>query len=490
MSRRPLAVAATVLLVLPVAACSEGGGVGRRDGGTGGVLDAGPGLVPECGEGLRDCPTGFVCAAVMGVPRCVPDPDRPPPGDGTDCRPCEAPGECRMGVCVQPSASGRVCEFDPECGMGELCIAGRCTPDPRIPTPCRDGACPAPFVCGPDGFCRCTTTTDCPIGLECMEGSCVPGPGGDACVADAECPADYVCEAGRCRTRTLCDIEHPDLAGRWMMTSTLRLREALPSWLSDFLDAVEEPFAFLGGTTTCIDWSGLPDWVDTAICDLVRPYLDRYLPPWSRPVFRAISDLNDVIGTWVVDETMTLRPGTVRDSYRGSHTWNRVTFMYRDMPVVGDPADILDWRFSPSDFNALAVCGYFHIERHPIHVSIGSIVAWLIDALIYEVSGHRWSGLRAALTDLADGFCAGLARAAEDNIDYRDVGSRVMSLCSSLVSAAIDRAIRAVLDARIGADAITLQGSAPISGPGSLRMGVWNGTLLGRGFTGDFDAWR
>jgi hypothetical protein len=396
-----------------------------------------------------------------------------------------------MGVCVQPSPSGAVCEFDSQCAMDELCIAGRCTPDPRIPVPCGEAMrCPSPFVCGPDGYCHCVTTTDCPIGLECRSGTCTPGPGGDACVADRDCPAESVCEAGRCRPRTLCDIENPDLSGSWMMTSTLRLREALPAWLSDLLDAVEEPFAFLGGTTTCIDWSGLPDWVDRAICDLVRPYLDRYLPPWSRAVFRAISDLNDVLGTWTIDETMTLRPGAVRDSYRGSHTWNRVTFIYRDMPVTGDPEDILDWRFSPSDFNALAVCGSFHIERHSIHVSIGSIVAWLVDVLIYETSGHRWSGLRDALTDIADGFCAGLARAAEENIDYRDVGPTVMRLCSGIVSSAVDTAVRAVREARIGADAITLQGTAPIGGPRSLRMGTWNGTLLGRGFTGEFDAWR
>lgn len=481
------------LLAHLLAGCSSGSPVRPADAGTPGdggapLLD---GAAPaECTADGDDCPAGFVCAAVMGTPRCVPDPDRPPPGDGTDCRPCKAPGECRMGVCVQPSPSGAVCEFDGECADGELCIAGRCTPDPRIPVPCGEAmSCPGAFVCM-EGLCRCTATTDCPIGLECVAGACVPGPGGDACVADADCPSDYVCEAGRCRPRTLCDIENPDLAGTWTMVSTLRLREALPGWLDSFLEAVEEPFAFLGGTTTCIDWDGLPAWVDSAICDLVRPYVDMYLPPWSRAVFRAISDLNDVIGTWVIDETMTLRPGAVRDSYRGSHTWNRVTFMYRDMPVVGDPEDILDWRFSPSDFNASAVCGEFNIERHAIHVSVGSIVAWLVDAIIYEVSDGRWAGLREALTDVADGFCMGLAAAAEENVDYPGVGGTVMSICSDLVSAGIDAAVRAVLDARIGADAITLRGHAPIGGPNTLRGGVWDGTLLGRGFSGDFDAWR
>jgi len=37
---------------------------------------------------------------------------------------------------------------------------------------------------------------------------------------------------------------------------------------------------------------------------------------------------------------------------------------------------------------------------------------------------------------------------------------------------------------------MTLKGYAPIAGPNALRPGVWEGTLVGRDFTGDFDAFR
>ncbi len=476
-----------------LAGCSEGMRT-RPPADDGGMMMSeidGGGLRPDCGEGFADCPTGFVCAAVMGVPRCVPDPERPPPGDGTDCRPCPAPGECRMGVCVQPSMSGGVCEFDSACPMGQLCIAGRCTPDPRIPIPCTDSSmCPGGTACGPDGFCHCATTSDCPVGLECRDGSCVPGPGGDSCVADDECPAGYICEAGRCRERTICDITNPNLAGTWSMVSNLHLREALPGWLDSFLATVEEPFRFLAGDSTCIDWDGLPGWVDMAICDLVRPYVDRYLPPWSRPVFRAVADLNDVLNTWHIEERMELTAGGVPDSYRGTHTWLAVEFMYRDMVVRGDPATILDWRFSPSPFNATATCGQFNIDRHAINVSIGSIISWLVDAIIYEASDHMWRSLEHALTSVASGFCRGLADAAEASVDYPGVGGSVMSICTGLVSTGIRAAVDAVRNARVGADAITLRGTSPIAGPSSLTPGVWDGTLLGRGFSGDFDARR
>jgi hypothetical protein len=488
---RPFGLLSAALLILALPACSDGGGGRPRDGGMD-MIDAPTARIECSADDPGSCDPGFVCAAVAGVPRCVPDMDRPPPGDGTDCRPCPAPGECRMSVCVQPSPTGEVCEFDAQCDMGQLCISGRCSRDPRVPVPCTDASmCPTGMICGPMGTCECDTTTDCPLGLLCMMGLCVPPgtcvTGGGGCIADADCTAAQVCEAGCCRNRTLCDIGNPDLSTpvNWRMTSTLRVGESLPSWIG----AVEEPFRFLGGDSTCIDWSGLPDWVDTAICDLVRPYVDMYLPPWAMDLFRAIADLNVILDTWVIDETMTLTRGGVMDSYRGTHTWDRVTFMHRAMPIVGDPLRIMSWRFSPSDFNASATCGTFNIERHDINVSISGIIAWLVDTLVYEVSGHMWMDLRDALTDVADGFCDGLASAAE-SIDYPGVAGTVRSICSGIVASAVDRAIMAVLDAAIGADAITLQGTATIGGPNTLAPGHWDGTLLGRGFTGDFEALR
>lgn len=470
--------------------CSEGDTRPARDGGVMMSLDGGAPM-PECTATLDTCPTGLVCAAVMGVPRCVMDPDPPPPpppGDGTECGTCPAPGECRMGTCVQPSPTGDFCEFDDACDAGQLCIAGRCTPDPRIPVPCTDASmCPSGFVCA-SGRCACAFSADCPIGLACVGGACVPGPGG-ACIADADCAATEVCEDGMCVDRGVCDIENPDFAGTWQMHSVLRIREALPAWLSDFLDFVAGPFRFLSGESSCmLDW-GLPRFVEDAICSAAEAYVVDALPPWAGPVFGAIADLNDVLGTWDIDETMVLTPGSLRDSYRGTHTWTRVRFMYRAEMIFADSTDIVDWRFSPSAFNANAVCGIFNIERHTVNVSIGSIVAWAVDAVIYEASGHEWDGLAEALGAVVSGFCTGLADAAV-GVGGESVRGTVSRLCTSTLSSLADTAIREVLEARIGASPITLRGTAPITGPRSLRPGRWNGTLLGSGFTGDFDAWR
>ena len=472
-----------------LAACSADGSNGP-DGSMsmdGGGVAAGSG--PECAMD-SDCESTFVCAAVAGIPTCVPDPDPPPPGDGTDCSPCPAPGECRAMVCVQPSTTGAFCEFDPECGAGELCIAGRCTPDPRVPRTCTsDGDCYSGLTCGPEMTCICTYTTDCPIGLICESGACVPGPGGEPCVADAECATGDVCDGGRCRPGAICDITHPDLAGTWNMHSELRIREALPDWLDSFLAAVEGPLRFIAGDATCIDF-GLPGWVESEICDLVRPLIEMYVPAWVYPIARAIADMNDVLSTWTIEETMVLENGAVTDSYRGTHTWNSISFSYRGMPLYGTPDAIAGWRFNPSPFNASAVCGTFHIERHDVQVSISAIIAWAVDALVWVLTDMRHDTLGAALSDAASGFCAALGRFAEDNVDYSGVGATVTMVCTRQIQIQIDGALRRLLDARIGTSPITLRGQAEIRGPNSLQLGHWDGTLLGSEFSGDFNADR
>ncbi|MEM7140774.1 MAG: hypothetical protein AAF548_07035 [Actinomycetota bacterium] len=133
-----------------------------------------PADTAEC-DGPEDCAQGLVCAAVAGVPRCVSPPTVGQPGDGTSCGDCPAPGECRAGVCLQPSATGEFCEFDTECEEDELCIAGRCTPDPRYSQPCTETSeCAGTMTCAPAGICVCAVNTDCPSGLLCEGGACVP----------------------------------------------------------------------------------------------------------------------------------------------------------------------------------------------------------------------------------------------------------------------------------------------------------------------------
>jgi len=437
-----------------------------------------------------DCPGDFVCRTFSVGPRCVlPESVTPhPPGDGTTCGECPAPGECRDSACVQPDLGGAFCEFDPECGDGMLCIAGRCTPDPRVPHSCPDTAsCDGSLVCSVDGRCVCTTTSDCPVGLVCSpDGSCVPDdPGG--CIADDECPVGGICDGGRCLTGDACMVVDPPLEGVWDLDTVLRLREALPGWLDTFLATVAGPFALIAGHTSTLDL-GLPGWVEDLAAAALTSWADANLAPWERQLLGAIADLNDILSTWNIQETMSLVPAGVPDAYTGDHTWTEVAFTYRGAPMRGRPEDIIGWSFMPSPFDANATCGTLNIERHDVNVSIGAIIAWAVNAIVYESTDHRYASLDEALTAVTGGFCESAAAEAAAAVDFPGVESATYSWCSRTLGGLVVSAVDALNNARVGADLMTLKGHAPIVTDRLLTPGVWEGTLPGGDFTGDFTA--
>jgi hypothetical protein len=489
---RIASLAATFLVgAVALGGCSAGSTpMPTRPPGTsdGGVADDLGGLPSgEC-ETFMDCAPGLVCRAVGTTLRCV-SPDLVVPPTET-CTACAPPAECRLGVCIAPDDTGAVCEFDAECPAGELCIAARCTPDPRVPIACADGMCPGTLRCV-EGTCACDEHVDCPVGTLCIEGRCTPSPGGDGCVADDECPATDVCEAGSCRPRTLCDITNPDLSGTWSLASTLRLRESLPSWLDGFLGAVSGPFRFIAGDSSTLGVPGLPGWVEALIAPALRDWADANLAPWVRDLLGGIADLNDILSTWQIDERMELRPGILRDLYKGTHTWLSTRFEFRGAEVRGRPEDILDWRFRASEFDAAASCGAFVIERHDVDVSIGAIIAWIVDTVTYEATDGRYRTFRDALTAATSGFCGEVGRIAGETVpSYPGLAGTVSRACDGAVASLITELDDTIRSGRLGLDVMTLKGYAPIAGPNALRPGVWEGTLVGRDFTGDFDAFR
>lgn len=472
-------------LVLVASGCAAEAAITPGDTGEPGPVGDGPAdgpasMAPPAGtpgdcDATRPCTSGMVCQVVRGYARCVPPGFTD--GDGSDggtptsaCGPCPPPNECRAGVCVAPDPGGSSCEFDDACADGLLCIAGHCTDDPR------SGG--------------CTSTADCPVGLMCASGSCVPTPGTDGCVADAECGIGMFCEGGRCLSRDACTRPaDPDLSGAWQMHSTLRMREALPSWLASFLDIVAEPFRFLAGDSRDLD-TGLPGFLDSIVEEALRAFASRYLPPWARDLLGAIADINDIISTWEVDEDLVLNPGASALDYTGTHTWTRVSFTYRGRMVTGRPEDIIDFRFTPSAFDAHATCGVLAIDRHDVNVSIGAVIAWLVNTVVYESSGGLYRSAEDALDDLAYGFCSGAADAVSGVVDVPGAYSLFFAACDSQLNNLIDDLVDALNMARVGADLMTLKGSTPIVSGTSLQPGVWEGTLLGGDFSGDFSARR
>ncbi len=471
------------------------------------------GTDPECID-ARDCLTGYVCEGGL----CLPPVDPPPrmdcdtaddcPEDYTceergtvricippdviapmDCGPCPFPNECRDGVCLEPDETGAFCEFDPECGDMMLCIAGRCTHDPRFPPTCADGEeCPDGLMCTMDGRCVCGSTADCPVGTMCdAEGRCVPED--DGCVADDECPMGSFCDRGECIGESACDVVHPDLSTDpvWEVASVYNFREALPPWLDGFLDAVAGPFRFLAGDSDDPDL-GLPGFIEDAIGAAIRNWAEDNLPPYALEAMGAIADLNDILSTWIVSELMHLTPTADRDGYRGENEWVEVAFEYRGDMVVGRPRDIIGWTYTPAEYDAAAVCGTLNIARHDVEVGIGAIIAWAINAVIYEASDHRYRDLDGMLSSLRGSLCR-QARSLAEGI-YSGAGPLAESWCNSELDALADAMVAAVNDALLRLDLVKLKGHAGIVSGTELRPGVWEGSLIGGDFGGTWSAER
>lgn len=447
-----------------------------------------------------DCVDGFECDRARGEDfgECVEVPGRENPDACREDVDCGDGFECRNGRCLEPNFDGEVCEFDDECAAGELCIGGFCTPDPREQQDCTEDRECGRLVCR-DDQCVCEEDRQCPVGFECgPEGQCTPrddGGGGDGCVGDADCPDGQVCEGGDCRPRDGCD--DPDLSGTWTFHSTLHLREALPEWLSDLLDAVDGPLRFLAdGILNGFDFD-IPI-IGDAVEDAVDGLVDQYIPDWVGELLGAIADIAEVLSTWTVEQEIQLT-NVGGDEYRGEEEWTRVSFRFRGEDVSGTPEDILGWDVSIDEFTARTTCGTLNIDDHDVGISVGSIIRWVLDVVVTFVSEGEYFSLEDLLYDISDDVCYELAGAIQDvadaigdglDINLPDLESEFEDFCVAAAEAYIDAAIQELENIDVALDVAELAGQGTIVDEEHLDPGVWQGELLGGDFSGEFTAER
>lgn len=447
-----------------------------------------------------DCVDGFECqrARDQEFGECVEVPGRGNPDACSDAEPCADGFECRGGRCLAPNLDGEVCEFDDECAAGELCIGGFCTPDPRDPQDCTDDAECGHLVCR-DNACVCEADRQCPVGFACdADGRCTPrddGGGGDGCVADQDCPAGQVCEAGDCRPRDGCG--DPDLSGTWQFHSTLNLREALPDWLGDLLDAVGGPLRFLSdGILNGFDFD-IPI-IGDQVAEAVNGLVDRYVPDWVGELLGAIADIAEILSTWNVEQEIQLT-NVGGAEYQGQEEWTRVGFHFRGEDVSGTPDDILGWDVSVDDFTARTTCGSLNIDRHDVGIAVGSIIRWLLDVIVTAVSEGDYFSLEDLLYDISDDVCYELATAIQDvadaigdglDIDMPDLEGEFEDFCVQAAEQYIDEGIRQLEEIDVQLDVAEMAGQGAIVDDHHLDPGQWQGELLGGDFSGEFTAER
>lgn len=447
-----------------------------------------------------DCVDGFECnrARDEEFGECVEVPGRENPDACREDVDCQEGFECRNGRCLEPNFDGEICEFDDECAAGELCIGGFCTPDPRNPRDCTEDAECGHMVCR-DNICVCEEDRQCPVGFACgPEGQCErpDDGGGDGCVGDADCPDGQVCEAGGdCRPRDGCD--DPDLSGTWTFHSTLRLREALPDWLSGLLDAIDGPLRFLSdGILNGFDFD-IPI-IGNAVERAVNGLVDQYVPDWVGELLGAIADIAEILSTWTVQQEIQLT-NVGGDEYRGEEEWTRVSFHFRGEDVSGTPDDILGWDVSVDEFTARTTCGTLNIDRHDVGISVGSIIRWVLDVIVTFVSEGEYFSLEDLLYDISDDVCYELAGAIQDvadaigdglDINMPDLEGEFEDFCVEAAEALIDRAIEELENIDVQLDVAELAGQGTIADDTHLDPGTWQGELLGGDFSGEFTAER
>lgn len=422
-----------------------------------------------------ECPEGYMC--IEGVCSYV----EPECYTNDDCNQA-ANEECRWGHCVSPDPQGKICEFDEDCDLSnhEICVAGRCTKDPRYN----------------DTGCR--SIVDCPNGFICVNNECIPDPeqGEPDCISDSDCGSGLICENGTCINPGICGND-PELSGYWELESLYRFRDALPDWLDDLLSTVAGPFRFLSeGILNGFDFGNIPIIGDT-LTDAANSIVDQYIPPWVGELLGAIADVNDILTNMDVIEEMYLTRiirNQTQIQYAGEHLWQQVSFVYRGQPVTGSMRDITGMDVIPSQFNALSQCGILYIHDHDLNVSFGYIVRWVLDVIVTIVTRGEYFSLEELLLSLTD-YCGNIADAIDElaqqlaeglDIELPDVWNIVYALCENGIEAGTQASIDWLNRITISVDMITLRGDARISSPTILTNGHWYGELAGRDFTGSW----
>jgi hypothetical protein len=278
----------------------------------------------------------------------------------------------------------------------------------------------------------------------------------------------------------------PDLAGTWQLHSTLHLREGMPGVADGLLTVTEVLDDFIEGTVDL----GLPPFIEAAINLIIPQIIDAYVPEWAQQIVIALSNLSDVLDDMNVDATMVLDGATCEASYRGREVWDRLTFNYRGQVVSKAPSDIPEiGAVEPEPFSARYSCGSLYVDRHRIHNTLSGLIRWVLNTSIEIATGYPT--IEAALDAAID--CDGIADDLNDawhvvspnGIDIRDT---VFNACDGLKQGMIDQ-INALLDeATVTLSVVSLQGRAKVYSEHGLREGIWDGSVLGYDFPGEFTA--
>jgi hypothetical protein len=379
---------------------------------------------------------------------------------------CPSPLVCVGGQCAGPNASGIVCGPDITCPTGTTCIAAVCQ--------------------APAG--TCTRNDDCPVGFVCAGGSCNP----DAtagCASDAACGAGQVCVGGACVDTTTCKSlgTGPDLTGaNWQTVSQLHLGEAVPGAMAALLDVAQALRNILAGNEDF----GLPSWAGALVDGVIASLITSYVPAWGVQLINTLGDVADILSNIQVNSTMTLDGSAgCNGSYRGTETWDTLTFNYKGVVTTARPQDIPEiGMVQVEPFAARYVCGTLFIDRHRVNNIVTGIIRWVADTVTYETTGYNT--VDDAINNIVD--CSGFSYALDADLGSvcpacPSVQGLVQTGCQTELASLVSE-IDNALAAPTSLDLMKIKGMANVQDMNHLVNGRWYGSLLGGDFTGDFTS--
>ena len=359
---------------------------------------------------------------------------------------------------------------------------------------------PDPAACVGDGTegAACEVTADCTAPTVCVNGFCI-GPDdpefrcdpieGVYCETDGE-----LCVAGVCVLDPLvpgddtCPVPGPgpDLSGTWQMSSTLHLREGLPGLAAGFLSASETLADWIEGN---IDL-GLPAPVELLLGSLVEAIIDKYVPEWAQEMVVMLAGFSDVLDNLQIDQTVVLTGQPCDATYRGSSTWDRITFEYRGVVISERPEDIAEiGPVSPEDFGARFSCGSLYIDQHRVHNALRGLVRWMVDTMVEITTGYPT--LELAIDAAFD--CVAIANAINDSWQSAcgcstDISAGIEATCTGFKADLMADLTTLIDEAAIEMSVVSLEGLATIPDANRMLDGSWYGQLVSRQFPGSFHA--
>lgn len=417
------------------------------------------------------------CAASLGDPNGNSDGTSDPsdPSNPTDPTDPTEPTQPDPMLCVGDGGSGETCEVTDDCAAPLVCLDGQCV-GPQNPS----------FRCDPVEGIHCPESNQV-----CVAGACVINPG--SCDTVDDCPNGFLCESGTCvpdRDGESCADPGPgpNLSGTWDVNSSLHLREGLPGVVGGLLDVSELLADFIDGNVNL----GLPSAVEFLIGALVQGIIDQYVPSWAQDLIVALAGISDVLDTMQVEGTWALQGSVCEANYRGSSTWDYLSFEYRGTVIRERPQDISEvGPITPEDFGARYSCGDLYVDRHRVSNSLSGLVRWLVNTVVEIATGYPTveAALDAALP--CDQIAAAINNAWQSACGCSsDVSVVVEATCESYKSDLIDQVVTAIDGAVVTLSVLTLKGVGNVQDANTLTSGVWYGSVIGGDFPGTFSAVR